>query len=458
MHSVKLFGWEKIARVVAAIALVAMGTAGAQRAAQAGSPVTVTVWSWRSQDAPMWNQVQKVLQKRGENIRIDFTSKIATEYDAALQTAMTGGKGPDIFYGRAGAGTVNYAAANLIAPLSGKVDFKDVSRSALDESAAYKGKYYGVPFAIQTVALFYNKAIFRKYHLSPPRTWEDFLRICATLKKNGVTPLYVMGTAQQWMLALSIDIIGASTVSDAWTRDLVDRKVGYTSPPYVETLTKFRDLVPYFEHNYTAVGTAGNEQEEALGLGRAAMIFDGIWAVPMILQYNKNLQLGEFLAPPSSEATISTLPKPTAYWTRKPQVFWYVDGDFALNSHISSKAEAAAALKVIQFTATPEFGRLFTDIAGEISPISGVTIPSKYPLSVEAYHQFQTERIDPPFDIRSPMDTPPPRPVTAKKTASSDMGIFSAVMSVVTPLITNKMSPEQAAAKIQKDLSWYFKK
>ena len=209
--------------------------------------------------------------------------------------------------------------------------------------------------------------------------------------------------------------------------------------------------------NYTAVGTAGNEQEAALGLGRAAMIFDGIWAVPMILQYNKNLQLGEFLAPPSSEATISTLPKPTAYWTRKPHVFWYVDGDFALNSHISSKAEAAAALKVLQFTATPEFGRLFTDIAGEISPISGVTIPSRYPLSVQAYQQFQAERIDPPFDIRSPMDTPPPAPVTSKKTASSDMGIFSAVMSVVTPLITNKMSPVQAAAKIQKDLSWYFK-
>ena len=38
------------------------------------------------------------------------------------------------------------------------------------------------------------------------------------------------------------------------------------------------------------------------------------------------------------------------------------------------------------------------------------------------------------------------------------MGIFSAVMSMVTPLITNNMSPEQAAAKIQKDPSWYFKR
>jgi hypothetical protein len=56
------------------------------------------------------------------------------------------------------------------------------------------------------------------------------------------------------------------------------------------------------------------------------------------------------------------------------------------------------------------------------------------------------------------MDTPQPTPVTAKKTASSNMGIFSAVMSVVTPLITHKMSPGQAVDKIQKDLAWYFKR
>jgi hypothetical protein len=31
-------------------------------------------------------------------------------------------------------------------------------------------------------------------------------------------------------------------------------------------------------------------------------------------------------------------------------------------------------------------------------------------------------------------------------------------MAVVTPLITNKMSPTQAADKIQKDLAWYFKR
>ncbi len=452
MHLKNLFGRGKTARSIAAALLVSAGGLGAGAHAQASSPVTVTVWSWRSQDAPMWQQIQQALQAKGENIHIDFTSKIATQYDAVLQTAMTGGKGPDVFYGRAGVGTVNYAAAHLIAPLSGKVNLSQVASSTLS-STQYQGKYYGVPFATQTMAIFYNKALFKQYHLSVPSTWAQLLKDCATLKANGVTPFYVMGI-QQWLLALSMETIGASTVSDTWAQTVVNRKAGYNSAPYIRTLAKYQQLVPYFEHNYSAVGSTGSEQEQALGLGRTAMIFDGIFDVPTMMQYNPNLQLGEFLVPPDS-----SLPQPKAWYTPKARVEWYVDGDIALNAHISNSAEAAAALKVVQFSATPAFGQLFSNIAGEISPIEGVKIPSKYPLSIRAYNYFQHDRIDPIVGIRSPMDTPPPTPITAKsKTVSgSNQGIFSAEMSIADSLINSKLTPQQATSKIQSSLSWYFK-
>jgi len=153
------------------------------------------------------------------------------------------------------------------------------------------------------------------------------------------------------------------------------------------------------------------------------------------------------------------LPQPKAWYTPKARVEWYVDGDIALNAHISNSAEAAAALKVVQFSATPAFGQLFSNIAGEISPIEGVKIPSKYPLSITAYNYFQHDRIDPIVGIRSPMDTPPPTPITAKsKTVSgSNQGIFSAEMSIADSLINSKLTPQQATSKIQSSLSWYFK-
>ncbi|HXT37172.1 MAG TPA: extracellular solute-binding protein [Chloroflexota bacterium] len=452
MDARMLLGGKKMIRVLAAGSLVAAGGFMASgRPVHAGSPVTVTVWSWRSQDAPMWQQVQKALQAKGENIRINFTSKVATQYDAVLQTAMTGGAGPDVFYGRAGAGTAKYAAAHLIAPLNGKVDLSTVNSATLG-AGEYQGKDYGVPFATQTLAIFYNKAIFQQYHLSVPTTWAQLLSDCATLKSHGVTPFYVMGI-QQWMLALSIDAVGASTVSGAWAAAVTSKKTNFNSAPYIHTLTKFQQLSQYFEHNFLAVGSAGNEQEEALGLGRAAMIFDGIWAVPSILQYNKSLQLGDFLVPPESPT-----PQPQQWYTRQAQQEWYVDGDMALNAHISNAAEAAAALKVVQFTATPAFGQLFSDIAGEISPIKGVTLPSQYPLSIQAYNQFQHNAISPIYAIRSPMDTPPTAPVTAKTStvSGSQAGIFTAEQAIVDPLISNKLTPAQAAGKVQSNLSWYF--
>lgn len=443
MPSLRFMARARAARLLAAAFLVSSAALVAGgHAAQAGSPVTVTVWSWRSEDVPLWQQVQQKLQASGQNIHIDFSAKIATQYDAVLQTAMTGGKGPDVFYSRAGAGTAKYAAAHLIAPLDGKVNFSTVAPSTLSQ-AMYQGKRYGVPFATETIAIFYNKAIFKQYGLTPPATWSDFIKICQTLKSHNVTPLYIMGI-QQWMLALSVDAIGASTVGNSWARAVVQRKTGYNSAPYVRTLQKFQQLEPYFERNYSAVGSGGQEQEQALGLGRAAMIFDGIWAVPTIMGFNKNLQLGAFLVPPDRRS-------------QKPQIDWYVDGDIALNSHIANSAEAAAALKVVQYSATTPFGQAFSDIAGEISPIKGVEIPHQYGLSVQAYKWFQQQPINPIFGIRSPMDTPPVTPVTSKQVSGTDKGIFDALQAVVLPLITNKMNAQQAAKQIQSDLSWYFK-
>ena len=38
--------------------------------------------------------------------------------------------------------------------------------------------------------MFYNKAVFAKYHLSAPTTYSQFLAVCKTLKSHGVQPLF----------------------------------------------------------------------------------------------------------------------------------------------------------------------------------------------------------------------------------------------------------------------------
>ena len=58
------------------------------------------------------------------------------------------------------------------------------------------------------------------------------------------------------------------------------------------------------------------------------------------------------------------------------------------------------------------------------------------------------------------MDTPPPVPINKQNAnnVSSDQGIFTLEMKDMLPLLTHKMTPQQAAADIQKNLAWYFHK
>lgn len=447
----------KLKKLMASIASVCMGgfllagcggnpnTADNGSNSNSGSPTTVTIWSWRSQDAPLWQQVQDALNKNGANVKIDFRAIQPTSYNSVLQTAMDGGKGPDLMYMRAGLGVQQYAAANMLMPLDNLVDFSQVNKGALSE-AQYQGKTYGVPFAIQTMEVFYNKDTFAKYNLSEPKTWDDFIKICQTLKSNGVTPLAAMGI-QPWTLALASDEVSATLLGNDFAQKLVQKQVTLDSPEYIDALAHFQQLADYFEPNFKAVGSSGDEADQMFALGKAAMVMDGIFNVPKMLKFNPNLNLGAFLIPPVDPSK------------QHAQIEWYDDGAISVNSKISDPKVQKAAEEIIKYTATKEFGQAFSNIAGEISPIAGVEIPSKFPLSVQAYRWYQTVPINPPIGIRSPLDIPPPTPINqTTNAANTTMGIYSAKQQIIVQMLTKDLTPEQTAKKLQDMLSWYFKK
>jgi multiple sugar transport system substrate-binding protein/raffinose/stachyose/melibiose transport system substrate-binding protein len=436
-------GWRRSAVAAAALMLTAAGLSACSSGSgsSSGGP-TVTVWSWRSQDQQLWQTVQSDLAKQGTKVNIQFRGISPTSYDSVLQTAMNGGQGPDIFYDRAGEGTETYAAAHLAQPLNGFVNTSGIDPSAV-ATAQYNGKTYGVPFAIQTMSVFYNKDVLSKYHMSVPTTWSGWLSEMQKLKSSGVTPMYVMGV-QQWMLSLQIDTIGASAMQDSYTKALTAKQAKYSDPPFVKTLTAFKQLAPYLESNWQAVGSSDTEQETALALGKCAFVIDGIFDTPEMKKVNPNVHLGQFLVPSPDGG--------------QSKIDWYVDGEISMNSKIGNSAEKKAAQKIMAFTAKPAFGTAFSDIAGEISPINGVKVPAKYPLSVQAEKWYQSVPISPIFGIRSPMDTPPPNPAALKKSKSPDStaGIFTAEQNIAVPLLQGKTSPQQAADQVQQAEQWYF--
>ena len=67
----------------------------------------------------------------------------------------------------------------------------------LRDAFTFNGKVYGFAYVVEYWGVWYNKEVFAKYNLKVPTTWAEFLKVCDTLKANGVTPM-LQSVQQRW--------------------------------------------------------------------------------------------------------------------------------------------------------------------------------------------------------------------------------------------------------------------
>jgi ABC-type glycerol-3-phosphate transport system substrate-binding protein len=88
-------------------------------------------------------------------------------------------------------GMIAYHRAGLLEPIDELFDKwpdKDQFIPSTIKALTLNGKLYGVPYNTNVRVLLYRKDLFEKYGLTPPKTWDDFLKDAATIssKESGV--------------------------------------------------------------------------------------------------------------------------------------------------------------------------------------------------------------------------------------------------------------------------------
>ena len=386
---------------------------------------TVTIWSWRKQDKKIWTKVEAALNKQGKNIKIDFRSVTPTEYNATLQTAMNGGKGPDILTMRAGTFITDYAKANQIVALNDDVPQLSNFTDGIISQVSKDGKAYAVPSAVQTSQFFYNKKIFKKYNLSEPKSWDEFMNDLKTLKKHGVTPMAVSGR-EGWALNLIVDTVGATQLGDEWTKGLIAGKNKFNDPKFVAVLSKINAMKPYFQKGYSAASY--QDMETMFTQGQAAIIDDGIWAVNTLQSQNPDLEIGSFMAPPADSS-------------QSEHIYAFLDGGYGLNAKANNKK---AAIEVLKYTGTKEYGQMYTDMFGEMSAYPGISPSKGSPSLNTAIDRFKNKSISQLFRIRSPFD-------------GGDPDISTLMSSDLQSMFAGKNTPQKTGDNIQKNIAKWYK-
>ena len=133
-------------------------------------------------------------------VTIQITVLENEAFKPKLATAMQAGDPPDVFQSWGGGVLYRVRQAGLVQDITadsprtaGAIPFS--RRRSI--STANDGKFYGVPWNMGMVVVWYNKALFTKAASKTPATWTEFLTTVNTLKEAGITPITV-GEKDKW--------------------------------------------------------------------------------------------------------------------------------------------------------------------------------------------------------------------------------------------------------------------
>ncbi len=204
-------------------------------------------------------------------------------FKTSIQDTLKSGNPPDLYSYWAGARTA--AIVDDLEPLdelwrTAQLDEK-FPASLTRAASVYNGKKYFVPLTQHYVGFFYNKRLFERHGVTAPKTWPEFLDVCATLKAKGVIPI-ALGARDKWPAQFWFDLLLLRTAPYTFRQDLMAGRASYTDAKVNAVFALWADLIAkgYFNStpkpNELAWDSGANE---LVYNGLAAMTLMGSWEI-----------------------------------------------------------------------------------------------------------------------------------------------------------------------------------
>jgi multiple sugar transport system substrate-binding protein len=330
----------QLAGLAAGISFMAMGAAQA---------VEIEYWQYVF-DSRVQAMAQLIAKFEAANpdITVKQTTFPYADYQTRVVAAKVAGQGPDVvqlFYGW----TDQFVNGGLIKPLDPAVfPHAEIESDFFPIVSAMKrgDDYYGLPTAVRSLALFYNKAIFAEAGIEPPTNLEEFLAAAeATTKRDGSGNITTAG--------ITMDMAGQD---HHWWREVLVRQnggepydaegnVAYNDAAGAAALKFYTDL-----QTEKKVGLVGfmDEGQAAFRAGMAAMTIDGTF------------RLGAFAGNPFEWGVVE-LPA-DANGLRSNYSSYFANAIGAT----SEGEELVAAQKFLQYISSPEAMQIWLEVVGEL--------------------------------------------------------------------------------------------
>ena len=395
------------------------------QASASAEDVELIFTSWRNDDIDMMGRVLSVYNDAHPGVTVDFQPITDSEYDAQLISGLQTGTGADIIYLRSfSSGRAVYDGGFL------KVLNDDVPALADFPSAAKvawsteDGQLYGVPIFGVTHGVYYHKAIFEKYGLTEPETWDEFLALCQTLKDKGENVI-AQGAMDEWTLyEVVFSGLGANFYGGEKSRQaLMAGEMKLTDEPFVNAFKAIDQLQPFLPMGYEALDYVSMQQ--LFAADQAAMFIGGSWEIGVFEGLGIE-DLGWFAPPvPNKGDQLSYC--------------FHVDAGVGVNKNSKN---LDAAVEFIKWTATADFAQLMMiEVPGFFA-----YLPGDFVLKNELAKEMIAAAQGADITIRT----------TWEKLSDQEPGGNFLMNQALIKMLTDEFTPEEAAKFVQDGLAtWY---
>lgn len=290
---------------------------GSSSAADVTGTVKLLVSSGPQTDAA-FKLVNAAFEKMYPNAHVQFTSVPVANYPTAENAQIAGGTAdivtlqsvpltPVPSFATNGSETDDQARAKAggFVDLTGQTSLNRLTPTTLS-AVAYNDKHYELPVGLSYyTGVFYNKAIFAKYGLNIPTTWDQFVTLCQTLQADHVTPLGI-GGKDVWPANLLVQaavqgLYPSPAARLSLAEGLWNQSIKFTDPTPTQVMTEVKTMFNFAQPNFTGLAYASVPAE--FTAGDFAMTADGTWDAPVIAAADKSFQFGYFPIPASENAS-----------------------------------------------------------------------------------------------------------------------------------------------------------
>ncbi|MBB6735957.1 ABC transporter substrate-binding protein [Cohnella zeiphila] len=297
----------------------ASASASASASTKAKDPVTLTFLISNTEDTAPFTKIFDAYEKQTGN-KVELQSLPGGDYDNLLMTRFSTGDLPDLFLMQPGTKQyVKLRADETLHEWSGESGVWDNVIDTIKQAQVQDGKIYGVPYGSTGMyGVFYNKDVFAKVGVQPPKNYQDLLDIAEKIKAAGITPFYE-GVKDGWPAQVFYLSGWVTEVDPAIGPDGAEKlnanQLKLADIPQVKDLfVKQKELKDKGLLQKSVLAGTYDELQNEMGEGKVAMAFmlDGILS-QMEKKFGKDFvqnSLGYFPFPSDTDAGTAMITPP----------------------------------------------------------------------------------------------------------------------------------------------------